>query len=159
GKFVCAPCGNKDAIIASIRKLPEDQRLPMNPYAIQGYCVVCAGDSADEDNENGHLFDESKPQHQPNNTGALVESGLLSKNGGKFFKRVGPTDLARYQTACQVWERKLKQLPYPKQEIPEGYNTNQMIKHNYRHWHQMFNPRQLLCVATLLKAIAEESDL
>ena len=33
-----------------------------------------------------------------------------------------------------------------------------MIKHNYKYWHQMFNPRQLLCLSTLLKAIGEEED-
>ena len=49
---------------------------------------------------------------------------MLIKNGGKFFKRISPADWARYQAACQVWEREKERLPYPRQEIPEGYNTN-----------------------------------
>ena len=36
GKFQCS-CGQKDDIIASIRTLPQDQRLPIRPYAVQAY--------------------------------------------------------------------------------------------------------------------------
>ena len=33
-----------------------------------------------------------------------------------------------------------------------------MIKHNYRYWHEMFFPRQLLALSTLLKGIMDEPD-
>jgi len=47
GKFICrGTCnGNIDAIISSIRKLPQDQLLTIRPYAIEGYCQKCAGKS------------------------------------------------------------------------------------------------------------------
>jgi putative DNA methylase len=83
---------------------------------------------------------------------------LLSKNHGKFFKRVSVADEARYQQACERWEKEKETLPYPKQEIPDGQETHRLLEHHYRYWHQMFNPRQLLCLATLLKAIDEEPD-
>ncbi|MBI4489411.1 MAG: DUF1156 domain-containing protein [Deltaproteobacteria bacterium] len=155
GKFLCS-CGNKDQIINSIRKLPEDQLLPMHPYAIEGYCARCGGDEEDEAEEESDLFEgkrkRAKTKTQPDHP------CLLSKNNGKFFKRIAPADLARYKQACEVWEREKERLPYPKSEIPEGYNTNQMTKHHYGYWHQMFNPRQILCLSTLLAAIDKERD-
>ncbi|MBW2150531.1 MAG: hypothetical protein JRH18_02560 [Deltaproteobacteria bacterium] len=49
-------------------------------------------------------------------------------------------------------------MPYPKSEIPDGQETHRLLEHHYFYWHQMFNPRQLLCLSTLLKAIGEEED-
>ena len=45
GKFLCPSCGTKDSIINSIRRLPQDQLLPLHAYAIEGYCPVCGGDA------------------------------------------------------------------------------------------------------------------
>ena len=154
GWFLCPACGHTDRIINSIRSLREDKLLPMRPYAIEGYCNVCARD-----------IEEDIGLHQL----ALYGRGkkfkritdhpcLLTKNNGKFFKKITPPDLARYQNACQIWEREKEDLPYPKQKIPEGFNTNQMINHHYYYWHQMFNPRQLFCLSTLVKAIDEETN-
>ena len=156
GKFLCS-CGNKDQIINGIRKLPEDKLLPMHPYAIEGYCARCGGDEEDETEEESDLFEgkrkRAKTKTQPDHP------CLLSKNNGKFFKRIAPADLARYQQACEVWEREKERLPYPKQEVPVGEKTKSgLIAHHYRYWHQMFNPRQLLCLSTLLGAIDEEPD-
>lgn len=157
GKFVCPACGTKDAIIASIRRLPEDQLLPMKPYAIEGYCAHCAGDEG-EGEEGANLFNGKAPSVKA----AVREADhpcRLTKTGGKFFKRVTPADLTRYQAACQTWERGKERLPYPRQEIPWGEKTKtHLIGHHYRLWHHMFNHRQLLCLGTLLDAIAGESD-
>ncbi len=156
GWFLCAACGQTDRIINSIRSLPEDQLLPMRPYAIEGYCPVCAGDIEEEkiDIQN-ELFGEEKKKKVKRFPAHLC---LLTKNNGKFFKRITPSDLARYQKACEMWEKERENLAYPKQKIPEGFNTNQMIKHHYNYWHQMFNPRQLLCLSTLVEAINEEQN-
>ena len=45
GKFICrGTCGgNVDAVIAAIRTLPEEQLLPIRPYALEGYCSKCGG--------------------------------------------------------------------------------------------------------------------
>lgn len=159
GKFVCSLCGTKDAIINSIRSLPDDQLLPMQPYAMQGYCANCAGDSGVEDDEESDLFDENKPKRKPNTKFVPNHSCMLIKNGGKFFKRISPADWARYQAACQAWEREEERLPYPRQEIPLGEKTKSgLLAHHYHYWHQMFNLRQLLCLATLLKGIEEEQN-
>lgn len=157
GKFVCSACGTKDAIIASIRKLPEDQLLPMKPYAIEGYCARCGGDG-DEEEANGNLFAQGAPRRKTKRASGPDHQCHLTKNNGKFFKRIGPADLARYQKACQVWELEKERLPHPKQEIPDGQETHRLLQHHYRYWHQMFNARQSLCLATLLKGIDEEPD-
>jgi putative DNA methylase len=160
GKFVCPAYGTKDTIINSIRRLPPDQLLPMKPYAIQGYCAYCASGISEENEENGKLFDGHDLEQKANDMGAAGELNLLSKNGGKFFKRFSPADWARYHLASQIWEREKERLPYPKQEIPLGEKTKSgLLAHHYRYWHQMFNPRQLLCLATLLESIGAETDI
>ena len=180
GAFVCT-CGNRDKIIESIRKLPADQLLPMRMYALEGYCARCAEGEEEEDaGENGLLWEKpvttavaALPQRrkeedattgdhrsplQKSNAGLKPGATLLAKNHGKFFKRVSVADEARYQQACERWEKEKETLPYTKQEIPDGQETHRLLEHHYRYWHQMFNPRQLLCLATLLKAIDEEPD-
>lgn len=44
---------------------------------------------------------------------------------------------------------------FPQVEIAPGYNTNQILKHNYRFWHELFSDRQLLCIHHLQEAIRQ----
>ena len=46
-------------------------------------------------------------------------------------------------------------------DIKPGYNTNQMLNHNYRYWHELFSDRQLVCIRHLIEAIKgiEDPDL
>ena len=152
GSFICPSCGIKDKVINSIRKLPGDQLLPTTPYAIEGYCPECAGDG---DAQSPLPWREGMKGRGKKEVSHLCN---IRDNNGKFFKKITPSDLKRYQDAEKRWEKEKGSLPYPKSEIPVGFNTNQMIKHNYKYWHQMFNRRQLLCLSTLLKAIGEEED-
>jgi len=148
GDFVCASCGTKDKIINSIRKLSQEQLLPTKPYAIEGYCPGCAG--------NG---DEKNLYGDATNSKTLSHSCSINKNNGKFFKKIGPADLKRYQDAEKRWENEKESLPYPKSKVPHGEKTKSgLIAHHYTYWHQMFNPRQLLCLSTLLKEIGEEKN-
>jgi len=158
GWFLCPSCGHTDRIINSIRSLPEDQLLPMRPYAIEGYCPVCAGDVEKEIESPQLNLDGTNSKLKTRNSKLPDHPCLLTKNNGKFFKRITPSDLARYQKACEIWEKEKKNLPYPKQKIPEGQETHRLLEHHYHYWYQMFNPRQLLCLSTLLKAIDEEQD-
>ena len=43
-------------------------------------------------------------------------------------------------------------------DIEPGYNTNQALGYNYRHWHDMFNARQLLCLSILAERIRAIPD-
>ena len=149
GAFICPSCGTKDKIINSIRKLPGNQLLPTRPYAVEGYCAECAGDIEELD-LHGNLTKRKKIiAHQCN----------IHNNRGKFFKRITPADLKKYQEAERKWAEEKDGLPYPKSEIPMGEKTKSgLIAHNYKYWRQMFNSRQLLCLSTLLAAIGEEED-
>ena len=84
---------------------------------------------------------------------------LLPKNG-KFFKRWSATDQSRFQHAEMIWEETKESLPYPKCAIPRGAETSRLLEHHYNNWHEMFGPRQLLALSTLLDGImAEESEI
>lgn len=148
GDFICPSCGSKDKIISSIRRLPKERLLPVKPYALEGYCQSCAGVTSE------NLFGEKVRVK-----GTVSHACNIRNNNGKFFKRITPPDLKRYQAAEKRWEEEKETLPYPKSEIPIGEKTKSgLIAHHYLYWHQMFNPRQLLCLSTLLKAIDEEGD-
>lgn len=151
GSFLCPSCGTKDKIINSIRKLPETKLFPTRPYAIEGYCMECAGDvEIDEKDLHGNSTGRKK---------IIDHLCNIHNNRGKFFKRITPSDLKRYKDAEKRWEADKDKLPYPKSEIPVGEKTKSgLLAHHYRFWHQMFNPRQLLCLSTLLRAIGEEED-
>ncbi|MGC8989024.1 MAG: hypothetical protein ACP5MD_02780 [Verrucomicrobiia bacterium] len=129
----------------------------MKPYAIEGYCARCGNDDDDEPEQEATFFDSRADTDNPPDIKKIAHECWLTKNNGKFFKRITPADLARYQQACKTWETVRDKLPYPKQEIPDGQETHRLLEHHYCYWHQMFNPRQLLCLATLLKAVDAEA--
>jgi len=158
GKFICrGTCnGNKDAVIAAIRTMPQEQLLPAQPYAIEGYCPHCA-----QNRPKAAALMQTDLLEQVEETfaaGAYNADSLIWKNHGKFFKRVTPADLAHFQDAAAIWEREKSRLPYPKSEIPVGAETKRLIEHHYYFWHQMFNPRQLLALSTLLEGIGRERE-
>ena len=76
--------------------------------------------------------------------------------GGRFFAPFGPCLAKQYDVASVEWStRKNTDLAnyYPLSAVPSGFNTNQAINHFYTHWWTMFNPRQLLFLAQIIKAI------
>jgi adenine-specific DNA methylase len=159
GKFLCPHCGTKDEIIASLRRLPEERLLPMRMYAIQGYCAYCDGTDANEE-ESKEGQDDLFGEKECGSSRSVVEldhACPLTKGNGKFYKRISATDVTVYQTAMEAWEHHSRSLPYPKQEIPIGEKTKSgLIAHHYHYWHQLFNPRQLLCLTSLLEGIQQE---
>ncbi|MBW2005332.1 MAG: hypothetical protein JRI72_12145 [Deltaproteobacteria bacterium] len=158
GWFHCPYCGHTDRIINSIKSLPEDRPLPMRPYAIEGYCKTCAGDVYKEVDSQQIKLDGTYSKLKIQDPRLPDHPCLITKNNGKFFKGITPADVARYQRACEIWEKEKGNMPYPKQSIPDGQETHRLIRHHYFYWYQMFNPRQLLCLSTLLRAIDEEED-
>lgn len=155
GKFHCHTCGQKENIITSIRALPQDKPLPTHPYALEGYCAKCAGDQEIEEDNSPQLFGDNE---QAESISEVPHKCLLHKHRGKFFKRIDPVDLSKYKKSIETWEKQKFGLPFPNQKIPNGQETHRLLEHHYFYWHQMFNPRQLLCLATLLKAIDEEEN-
>ncbi len=165
GKFLCPYCGNCDKIIESIRRLPQDQRLPIRPYALEVYLPAGVDDEEESGQKQDNFFNTiSKQRHNPAANNKPLTSELsadiikvLPKNG-KFFMRFSASDKALLLRAEQLWEENKNRLPYPKSKIPRGAETGRLLEHHYNYWHEMFAPRQLLGLSTLLRAIIEEPN-
>ncbi|WP_438035181.1 DUF1156 domain-containing protein [Sorangium sp. So ce204] len=90
-----------------------------------------------------------------------LSAGLKKTNvayGGRFF--TASVDPAPFEAACREWEvRRDADLKgyWPESDIPFGHMTHQrqpLPQHGYLRWTDMFNARQLLVHALLLKAIS-----
>lgn len=81
---------------------------------------------------------------------------VLLPGGGKAYLPTTDEDRALYAKAES--ELQLKENAYPVVAIEPGYNTNQVLNYNYKHWHEMFNARQLLCLSILSDRIRSIND-
>jgi len=175
GRFICPYCGNNDATIESVRSLPDDQLLPADAYAMQVYAPCCdpvhdparigsgftnlfVSDVNSDDGEENEA-DESGDE-RPAYCGPYVPPthNLVWKQKGKYYTKHAPVDEARFQNAEAQWSRHNEALLYPKSKVPQGQETARLHEHHYRYWREMFNPRQLLALSTLLDAIGREEN-
>ena len=125
--FACAACGTSQDVMTAIKATQKGGQ--MAGYAIQGY--------APKRHESGASY------------------------GGRFFAPYDSHIARQYDAAAEEWEkRKDADLAdyWPRSEVPHGFMTviaNSDIRTNYgfTHWWTMFNPRQLLVHAQLLKSI------
>ena len=126
GKFTCTKCGTTQDIIAALR--PTEKTAPFGAYAVQGYAP---------------LRDEAGKPYS-----------------GRFFAAFDVGHAKQYDASFSEWEaRKNDDLKayWPQSDIPPSLRA--MVKdliangHGYKQWADMFNPRQLLVHAQLLKAI------
>lgn len=161
GKFRCA-CGQQDDIIASIRTLPQDQRLPVRPYAVQAYLSPDGKAEAGDNDSQGTFFDggghKSAERVGVATQDTVKTAGLLIPDNGKFFRRFTVSDVRRLQRAEGLWERHKTMMLYPKSTIQPGDETNRLLEHHYNNWADMFASRQLLALSTLLQSIMVEED-
>jgi hypothetical protein len=159
GKFRCS-CGQQDDIIASIRTLPQDERLPIQPYALQAYVSLGSDEQAHDGDAQGTFFDSES--HTSSNGQAIRDAvkaaGLVLPDSGKFFKRFTASDMRRLQQTETLWEEHKHSLPYPKSTIQPGVETSRLLEHHYKNWADMFSARQLLALSTLLYGVAEEPN-
>ena len=77
---------------------------------------------------------------------------VLMPDGRKAYMAATDEDNLLYKEA-QAALAKLKNA-FPVVKIEPGHNTNQALGYNYRHWHEMFNDRQLLCLSILANRIS-----
>ncbi len=124
--FACASCGAADDIREAIAATRKNGPIAM--YAVQGFCSLC------------------KNAGEPYN--------------GRFFSPM--TNARPYDESLAEWDsRKNTDLKgfWPSSEVPYGFMTamaNGDIReaHGFTHWWKMFNARQLLVNALLLRTIA-----
>lgn len=126
--YACAACGTVQDVLTTIKATGKTG--PMAAYAVQGYAPK--RDAA------------GKPY------------------SGRFFAAYGTPHARQYDTAFAEWEaRKDDDLKdyWPRSELPYGFMTHHLQggvpNHGFTHWWTMFNPRQLLVQAQLLKAVVE----
>ena len=87
------------------------------------------------------------PQHR------MYAKLVLRADGSKEYLPADDHDRLAYRSA----EERLAGMspPLPTDCIPDGHNTRQMLNYGYKRWHEMFNARQLLGLATLAASIRE----
>jgi adenine-specific DNA methylase len=71
---------------------------------------------------------------------------------GRYFKAPDSDDLSRVHDAEEKW-RKMRPRYVPDDVIPSGDETNRLHRWGYKHYREMFNPRQLLGLELLARLI------
>jgi putative DNA methylase len=122
--YTCAACGTVQDVLKTVKATAKTG--PMAAYAIQGY--------------------------------APGRDAMGKPYNGRFFAAYDATHARQFDAAFEEWEsRKNGDLKdyWPRSAIPIGaeIGPHDVNGHHYSHWWTMFNPRQLLVLAQLLKAI------
>ena len=129
--YACGACGTVQDVLGTVKA--SGKTGPMAGYAIQGYAPN-ASDRGDA--YNGRFFAKFDEQIATQYDAALTEWNIRKD-----------TDLSAY---------------WPRSEVPFGFmthlNNGGIPNHGFTHWWTMFNPRQLLVHAQLLKAVATVGD-
>jgi adenine-specific DNA methylase len=81
-----------------------------------------------------------------------------SAHKGRFFKEPDSADLNRFARSASQFDKESAELPFPKERIPDGDETNRLHRWGYKLYRQMFNERQLLGLGLLLRRIMKEPD-
>lgn len=129
-QFTCAYCGKSQDRISVTKKIQHT--APVTAYALQCFCPKCEAD--------GYTY------------------------GGRYFKVPDNDDIYRLNVAEREWkERKNTDLSeyWPCMEIAYSMRTHvkdPIPDHGYTHWWMLFNNRQLLVHANLLKIICESRE-
>ncbi len=76
---------------------------------------------------------------------------ILTASGAKKYETMN--DLDRQVEEEVRSEYRCIAADFPIVRIQPGHNTNQMLKHNYRYWHQLFTDRQLVCIRHIMDGI------
>lgn len=123
--YTCAACGTVQDVLTTIKATGKTGA--MAGYAVQGY--------------------------------APKRDAAGKPNSGRFFVAFDALRARQYDAALVEWEaRKDDDLKnyWPRSRIPIGaeIGPHDVDGHHYSHWWTMFNPRQLLVHAQMLKAIA-----
>lgn len=129
--YACSACGTVQDVLTTIKATGKTG--PMAAYAVQGY--------------------------------APKRDAMGKPYRGRFFAPFDATHARQYDAAALEWEaRKNADLAdhWPSSEVPYGFMTHMnnggIPNHGFTHWWTMFNPRQLLIHAQLLKAIKQIGD-
>ncbi len=76
---------------------------------------------------------------------------ILTRDGQKRYEKMNEFDGELEARIANEYEQIAG--TFPAIEIQPGYNTNQILKHNYSLWYQLFSDRQLVCIGQMIDAI------
>jgi putative DNA methylase len=77
---------------------------------------------------------------------------------GRVHQEPTDSDLRRYARIERDVNKRWRSLLIPRQRIPAGRNTDQLLRYGYHYWNQLFNPRQLAALDLLFRAIRDVED-
>ncbi|MFB1050666.1 hypothetical protein [Paraliobacillus sp. JSM ZJ581] len=111
-----------------------------------------------ETGESFMLRDLDSSTGYPKKTKLIAQEYYCTHCKSHDYKEVTEKDLSIHESALRDFQELEKDLILPEQEIPAGYNTNQMINHGYGKFRDLFTDKQLLCLGLLLKEIDSLED-
>ncbi len=128
-KYNCPDCGQKYSITDAIE---EQNGYDVRLYAVEYYCEKC------------EMSGRAKSQH-------------------KGYKSADQADHKLVETARKKWKNNPDLHEFvPQEHIPEGAITaassvsgNDIFRHGYEEWSDLFSTRQLLCLSKLLQSIGQ----
>ena len=129
-----------------------DQRVDLRAGAVDNGRYTCPECSHVQRVQRGMTTLDRDEQYE------MFAIRYLCPNHGEGFKKPDPRDLQVYRAAAEQFLGVQDSLLIPDQPIPDGWKTGDLLTHEYLKWRDLFNPRQLLCVSTLLKEILQLSD-
>ncbi len=152
-RAVCPTCGG----IASTRYDAEYVRCPhcsqsYNPQegTLSGPIVRCRSCRS-----SFRLVERMKSLREPLGFRRYAKM-ILAEDGQKRYEALNEFDRELERRVASEYAEIAH--AFPKVAIEPGYNTNQMLKHNYRFWHQLFSDRQLVCISYMVKSIQAIKD-
>ncbi len=77
---------------------------------------------------------------------------------GRVHQAPTDADLRRYARIERDVNERWRSLLIPRQRVPAGRNTDQLLRYGYHYWNQLFNPRQLAALDLLFRAIRDVED-
>jgi putative DNA methylase len=77
---------------------------------------------------------------------------------GRIHQAPTDADLRRYARIERDVDGRWRSLLIPRQRIPAGRNTDQLLRYGYHYWNQLFNARQLAALDLLFRAIDKVQD-
>ena len=153
-RSLCPSCGAINHIEYNSSSVTCDGCLTAyNPQLgnVRGAIVECP-----HCKESFKLVDYMKHSSTPLPT-KIYAKMVLNQDGNKQYEVVNDYDRGILEEVSKEFELIKGKFPYV--NIEPGYNTNQIIKHNYTSWIEMFTKRQLLSIWYFIEAISAIEDL
>jgi len=153
--ILCHSCGDlvESSNLDELGDCPScGETLLVKGPAKNGHCV-CPNCGLN----NKYVYNKSVPRHKL----FAIEyycPNCKKDHKGRFFKKPDHTDINRFEEAESQFN-KLKPQYIPTDPIPSGDESDRLHKWGYAHYHEMFNPRQLLSLELSCRFISRYDDI